>query len=92
MQREKQTDLERAPICWFIPKYLQWPGMGQAEANSRELKPGLPCGWQRPKYLSHLLVPPGVCINRKVELGVEPRLQPWHSDMRYGRFNSCLSC
>lgn len=45
-------------------KLPQQTRLSQATARSRELKPGLPGGWQRLKYLSHDPLSPGVSISR----------------------------
>lgn len=60
--------------------YSQMPvtaGAGPGQSQEPELNVGLPCRWQRHKYLSHHYLPPGVCVSRKSasaeELGFEPR-------------------
>lgn len=37
-------------------------GSGYAEAKSYELNSGLPCQWQKPKFLNHHLWPPGSAL------------------------------
>lgn len=63
------------------------PGWGQ----SRELQPGLPCGWQGPKSLT-LRPPPSVCKGRgrsqEPELGTDPR----RSAVGHELHNRCLHC
>ncbi|XP_069921280.1 uncharacterized protein [Oryctolagus cuniculus] len=46
--RERDGDL---PSAGSFPKCLQQLGLGQAEAQTREFTPGLPCGKQGPIYL-----------------------------------------
>lgn len=42
-----------------LPKWLQWLGLDQAEAECHH---GLPCGQQGLRYLGHILLPPLECI------------------------------
>ncbi|XP_062040243.1 THO complex subunit 2 isoform X4 [Lepus europaeus] len=56
--RERGRDRERSSIRWgSLPRWPQWLGLGQAEARSLELHPGLPRGWQGPEYLGHHSLP-----------------------------------
>lgn len=41
-----------SPSSDFFPSCMQWLNLGQAEASSQGLKPGVPCGWQESKHLS----------------------------------------
>lgn len=68
---------EGTPICWFIPHMLLQLGWDQTETGSRKFSPGLPRDWQGSICLSHLyLLSPKVCIGRKLESEVGPRLKP----------------
>lgn len=49
-------------------KFLYQPGPGQGEVRSLEVNPGLPRGWQGPKYLSHQLLPLLEPISKKPEM------------------------
>lgn len=51
-------------------KEKEQPRLGQAEAKSAELLPGLPCWGQGPKYLGRPLVPPTVCVSRDWITGI----------------------
>lgn len=52
---------------------LQQLRLSQLKARNQELKPGLPCGCQRPKYLNHHLLIPSVhsSSNMKSEVKIE---------------------
>lgn len=39
-------------------KWLQWPGLGHAEAENQESYADLLCGWRGHKYFSHHQLPP----------------------------------
>lgn len=49
-----------------------WPGQNQ-ESGTQSMSV---IGWLGPRYLNHHLLPPQLCINKKVELEVEPRSEP----------------
>lgn len=49
------------------PKCLQQTGLAQAKARSLKLNPSSPCREQGPRYFSHHLPPPRVCINSKLD-------------------------
>lgn len=57
------------------------------------IQSGLSCGRQG---LSHHLLPSQVCISRKLQLKVEPRLKPGHSDLGCRlpewHLNLCTKC
>nr|XP_051675607.1 uncharacterized protein LOC127483186 isoform X1 [Oryctolagus cuniculus] len=80
---------EASSICSLI-KHSGWPGLGQAEARSLELHPGLPCGWQGHSYLNHHLLPPRACISRKLESIADLGLEPRHSVMQGIKSKSVL--
>lgn len=46
--------------------------MSHVECGNQELNPDLMCVWQGPIDLSQHLLPPMVCVRRKLELKVEP--------------------
>lgn len=52
---ERETDL---PSCWVTPGWPQSLRLGQAEAGSQELYPGVICACHGPKLLGHLLLFP----------------------------------
>lgn len=51
----------RSSKHWFIPETHTELGLHQAAAREVELHPCPQRGWQRPKYLTHHLLPPTVC-------------------------------
>lgn len=60
--REKERDIERCFIHWFIAKHTQQPGLCQATAGS-------PRGWRGP--------PPGMRVSRELEQEAgQPAFQP----------------
>lgn len=67
-----------------LSKGPQQACLGQAEARSEELNPGLPQGWQGPRYLSHY---------QEVALETE---QLWHSNIdekvASNSFSLCQMC
>lgn len=52
-------------------KYPSDISIGSAKASRPELTKGLSCGWQWPQYLSHQLLPPRVCISRRLECNTQ---------------------
>lgn len=64
-----------------LPKCPQWAGLSRAEVKDQKFHPGIPFGWQGPKYLAGYLQPPGVHISRELEseaeLKPEPKTQIW---------------
>lgn len=59
-------------------KYLQDPGLGQAETRIIESKLGLPQVRQGCMYLNYHLLPPRLDTSRKVERETELGLKPKH--------------
>lgn len=53
-------------------------GMGQAEIRNQEPNLGLLHEWQGHDYCCHQLLPPRVCISRKLESGTELGLESWY--------------
>lgn len=45
-EREGAREKRMLLSTGLIPKSLQWPRLGWAEAKSQKLRAGLPCGWQ----------------------------------------------
>lgn len=77
--RERETDKQtgKFPIYWFTLQ-IQQSALGQAEGRSPKVQPGLPCGFQG----AITAASEGVS-SRKLESGVGPELEPWHSDVGY---------
>lgn len=54
-------------LLWFTSQtpstVMAGPGFPQ---DPRTLHPGVPLGWQRPKYLSQYQLPPRWCISREL--------------------------
>lgn len=87
----KRLREEDFPDAGSLPKCPQKQGLGHTKAKSHwELNlVGLLSGWQCPKYLSyHLLLP--MVHSRNLELGVQPGLETWQSDVRCGCPHWCL--
>lgn len=81
---EAKTEIERGrepTSANLLFTCSQWLGLDEVEARSPEIHLGHPYGWQAPTHLSCNLVPPRVCISRRLELGVEPALEPRNSNM-----------
>lgn len=56
-QREGETDKDHLIPTVSLPKWSQQLGLGQIEAKSEELRPGLPPRWQGPKPLGYPPLP-----------------------------------
>lgn len=69
---ERQRD-RYFPLANSLSKHVQQPELGWFKARILELYPGLSWGWWEPKYLSHDLLPPKMCISKR--LGENRR--PW---------------
>lgn len=81
--RAREREKERGILHLVVhsPKACNSQGWAKSKPGLK-LNPSFQHGWQRPKYLSHHLLPPRICISRKLELEVELGLEPWHSDMQ----------
>lgn len=55
--REQVTVHINTPIHWVTPQV----------PRSQELNPCFPRGWQKPFYRYYRMLPPRVCVNRKLE-------------------------
>lgn len=67
-RKERETLTERGLLsAGSLPKGPQRLELGQAEARSLELNPGLLRGWQGPGYLSQRLLPLRVHTGREVD-------------------------
>lgn len=75
----------------YTLKCLRQPDMDQAKARSSELKLIFPFGWQKPNYLRHHLLPPRVCVSRKLEYKIELGIKPRHSYLGCRCPRQCLS-
>lgn len=53
-KRDGKTNGKRSSSLGFLPRFLHYPGQGQAEARSPKLHAGLPCGGQEPKVFTWL--------------------------------------
>lgn len=69
---ERQRD-RYFPLANSLSKHVQQPELGWFKARILELYPGLSWGWWEPKYLSHDLLPPKMCISK----GLGGNGRPW---------------
>lgn len=54
-ESQRTTETRDCPFTSSLPKRLQ-VGLDQAKAKRLELHPSLPHGWERTKYLDHILL------------------------------------
>lgn len=64
-----------------VPSYMQQSGWDQAKTGSQELKLDLQLWMAGLRCLNHHLLPSRVHFTTRLELELQPKLEPKHSDM-----------
>lgn len=93
-EREAERKKE-SPTHWFTPQMPTQSGLGQAEARSSALNPGIACGWQGPHCLGcHCCL--RAYLSRKLELmpvqASPVMLQPASAEFLSGPLERFLQC
>lgn len=57
---KKIFERQRSSICLFTPQMSATPGPGPGQDQEPGTQSHFLCGWQRPKYLNHHILPPRV--------------------------------
>lgn len=81
-ERQRARDRERMFLLLVhSPQNAYNSQVWARRTRNQDLDPSLPDGLLRPDHLSHHLLPPMVCVRRKLELKVELELKPRHVDV-----------
>lgn len=87
----RSTEIEMPNPLGHFPKWQQWQGAKPSQSQ-KSWTQSVPPTWMAGTYLSQYQLLLLVCINKNIEPGAEPGLEPRYSDMGYGRFKWCLNC
>lgn len=68
--KDRENESKSAFICRFILQmFTMTPSLGLIQEWGTQSSS--PCGWQEANCLNHHLLPPKMCVSRKLPLGVK---------------------